>query len=57
MQIICSVPDKRKAVAVKDCFENPVSNMFPASILQTHKNCVCFLDIFSSAMLSNPENQ
>jgi glucosamine-6-phosphate deaminase len=57
MLIICSVPDKRKAVAVKDCFENPVSNMFPASILQTHKNCVCFLDKFSSAMLGNPKDQ
>jgi len=55
MQIICSVPDKRKAVAVRDCFENPVSNLFPASVLQTHKNCVCFLDKSSSALLGNPE--
>ncbi|HEV3222541.1 MAG TPA: glucosamine-6-phosphate deaminase [Puia sp.] len=54
--IICSVPDKRKAVAVRDCFENPVSNLFPASILQKHKNCVCFLDKSSSALLSNPES-
>jgi glucosamine-6-phosphate deaminase len=54
-QIICSVPDDRKAEAVKDCFENPVSNLFPASILQTHKDCVCFLDKSSSALLSNLE--
>ena len=27
MQIICSVPDSRKAEAVRDCFENPVSNL------------------------------
>ena len=31
-EIICSVPDKRKATAVMDCVESPVSNLFPASI-------------------------
>ncbi len=55
-QIICSVPDNRKAVAVKESFDNPVSNLFPASILQTHNNCYCFLDKSSSALLRNPEN-
>jgi glucosamine-6-phosphate deaminase len=50
-QIICSVPDSRKAQAVKDCFENPVSNMFPGSILQEHPHCICFLDKSSSALL------
>jgi glucosamine-6-phosphate deaminase len=52
-QIICSVPDSRKAKAVKDCFENPVSNLFPAGILQKHEGCICFLDKSSSALLSN----
>jgi glucosamine-6-phosphate deaminase len=50
-QIICSVPDSRKAKAVKDCFENPVSNLFPGSILQGHPHCICFLDKRSSALL------
>jgi glucosamine-6-phosphate deaminase len=50
-QILCSVPDTRKAQAVKDCFENPVSNLFPASILQMHPDCICFLDKSSSALL------
>jgi len=50
-QIICSVPDSRKAQAVKDCFENPVSNWFPGSILQEHPHCICFLDKLSSALL------
>jgi glucosamine-6-phosphate deaminase len=50
-QIICSVPDSRKAQAVKDCFEKPVSNLFPASILKEHPQCICFLDKFSSALL------
>ena len=51
-QIICSVPESRKATAVRDCFENPVSNLFPAGILQRHANCVCFLDRDSSALLN-----
>ena len=50
-QIICSVPERRKAKAVRDCFDNTVSNLFPASILQHHANCVCFLDRDSSALL------
>jgi glucosamine-6-phosphate deaminase len=51
-QIVCSVPGSRKAEAVRDCFEKPVSNLFPASILRTHGDCICFLDKSSSALLS-----
>ncbi len=50
--IICSVPDSRKAKAVKDCLEEPVSNLFPASVLQLHPNCTYYLDKNSSALLS-----
>jgi len=51
--IICSIPDSRKAIAVRDCLEEPVSNLFPASILQLHKDCICFLDKSSSALLTH----
>lgn len=50
--IICSVPDRRKAIAVKNSVEQPVSNLYPASILQLHENCTCYLDKDSSALLS-----
>jgi glucosamine-6-phosphate deaminase len=50
--IICSVPDRRKAVAVKNSVEQPVSNLFPASILQTHAHCTLFLDKASAAGLN-----
>lgn len=50
--IICSVPDRRKAQAVKDCLEQSVSNLYPASILQLHPSCTYFLDKSSSALLS-----
>lgn len=51
-EIICSVPDKRKAVAVKNCLELPVSNMHPASILQTHPNCAVYLDQSAASLLT-----
>lgn len=50
--IICSVPDQRKAVAVKNSMEQPVSNMFPATALQLHPNCTCYLDVYSASLLS-----
>ena len=50
--IICSVPDARKAEAVKNSLENEVSNNFPASILQTHANCIFYLDKPSAALLT-----
>lgn len=50
--IICSVPDERKARAVKNCLEGPVSNLFPASILQRHPDCFYFLDRASASLLT-----
>ena len=49
--IICSVPDGRKAIAVKNSFSQRVSNLYPASILQSHLNCSCYLDRDSSSLL------
>ena len=54
--IICSVPDKRKATAIKNCLENEVSNLYPASILQAHKNCIVYLDKDSASLLSQLNN-
>lgn len=51
-QIICSVPDERKAQAVKDCLEKPVSNQYPASILRNHHNCHLYLDQAAASLLS-----
>jgi len=51
-EIICVVPDARKARAVKACFEGEVSPMAPASILQTHANTVVYLDRDSATLLA-----
>jgi glucosamine-6-phosphate deaminase len=50
--IICSVPDARKAEAVKNSLTQPVSNLFPASILQNHQNCHFYLDKHSASLIS-----
>lgn len=51
--IVCSVPDQRKALAVKNSIEHSPSPMFPATILQQHLSCFCFLDLSSASMLSS----
>jgi glucosamine-6-phosphate deaminase len=50
--VICCVPDKRKAKAVNNCFEQEVSNLYPSSILQLHPDCSVYLDRDSSSLLS-----
>ncbi|MNL72147.1 Glucosamine-6-phosphate deaminase 1 [compost metagenome] len=50
--IICSVPDRRKAQAVKDSLEQPVSNKYPSSILQLHPDCRFYFDKASAELLS-----
>jgi len=49
--IICSVPDERKARAVRNALEEPVSPLIPASILTTHKEAYLYLDKRSSSLL------
>jgi glucosamine-6-phosphate deaminase len=49
--IINTVPDGRKAKAVSCALTGPVSNLCPASILQTHADCNWFLDADSAALL------
>jgi glucosamine-6-phosphate deaminase len=49
--IIVSVPDQRKARAVKCAVEGPVDPRCPSSILQQHENCTLFLDQGSAALL------
>jgi glucosamine-6-phosphate deaminase len=50
-EILAVVPDKRKAQAVKDCFEGEISPMAPASILRRHSNATIYLDRASASLL------
>ncbi|MEP7251851.1 MAG: glucosamine-6-phosphate deaminase [Ginsengibacter sp.] len=49
--IICSVPGKRKATAVKNSVVLPVNPLYPASILQLHTHCTLYLDKGSAVLL------
>ncbi|MCD6392597.1 MAG: glucosamine-6-phosphate deaminase [Planctomycetes bacterium] len=50
--IICSVPDERKAEAVKAAVQRQVSNMCPSSILQAPDNCTLYLDEAAASLLA-----
>ena len=50
--ILAVVPDARKAQAVKDCLENAVSPLHPASILREHQAATLYLDPDSAAKLA-----
>lgn len=51
--IVCTVPDRRKAEAVRKSLAGRVTAQVPASILQRHPNCTIFLDAESASFLRN----
>lgn len=50
-EILAVVPDRRKAQAIKACFEGDISPMYPASILRRHSNATIYLDRESASLL------
>ena len=50
-EIICVVPDARKAEAVRASLEGAVTPQVPASILQTHPDVTVYADVKSAALL------
>jgi glucosamine-6-phosphate deaminase len=50
---VCSVPDQRKAEAVRCALETPVSETCPASIVREHPNAHVYLDRASASLLAN----
>ncbi|MBS1822321.1 MAG: glucosamine-6-phosphate deaminase [Acidobacteria bacterium] len=51
-EILVIAPDERKAKAIKACFDGPIGNLAPASILQRHPDTTVYLDRESAALLS-----
>ncbi len=49
--IICTVPDQRKAKAVKNALTGPVTPQVPASILQQHEKTTIYLNRESASLL------
>lgn len=52
--IFCSVPDRRKAEAVRAAVEGPVTPDVPASILQHHPDCRLHADREAASLLHAP---
>ena len=53
-EIVCIVPDERKARAVRDCLELDVSPEHPASALRGHPHTTVYLDAPSASLLRSP---
>jgi len=49
--LVVTVPDQRKAAAVRDSVEGPISPMVPASILQQHAQVDLMLDAPAASLL------
>ncbi len=49
--IVCTVPDKRKAEAVRNAVKGEVTPQVPASILQRHECCTLYLDEPAASLL------
>jgi glucosamine-6-phosphate deaminase len=51
-RIICSVPDERKAQAVANSLDGPLTSMVPGSMLRQHSDVTLVLDDASASRLS-----
>jgi glucosamine-6-phosphate deaminase len=54
---VCCVPERRKAEAVRNALEGPISTRCPSSIVRTHPNATVYLDQESASLLSGRREQ
>ncbi len=50
-KMLCIAPEKRKAQAIKDALQGPISTACPASILRRQAHCTLFVDKDSTSLL------
>ena len=55
-RMLCIVPERRKAQAVKDSLQGPIHTACPGSFLRRQKHCTLFLDGDSAALLGHSGN-
>jgi len=53
--VVLTVPDERKAPAVRAAVEGEVSPNYPASVLQRHDSCALYLDPPAASMLTQAD--
>jgi glucosamine-6-phosphate deaminase len=54
---VCAVPESRKAEAVRNALEGPISTACPASLVRRHPHAHLFLDRDSAALLGPSQNK
>jgi glucosamine-6-phosphate deaminase len=52
-KILCLAPEKRKAMAVKNMLQLPISTTYPASILRQQSQAILFVDKDSASLLED----
>jgi glucosamine-6-phosphate deaminase len=52
--LICCVPERRKAEAIRDALQGPLSEACPASLVVTHPGAKIYLDSESAVLLEPP---
>ena len=52
--LICTVPDLRKAEAVKNALTGPITEACPSSLVRTHPAVAIYLDADSASLLAGP---
>ena len=50
-RMLCIVPERRKAPAVRAALKDPIGTACPASFLRTQPHCTLFLDAASASLL------
>lgn len=50
-RIVVTVPDSRKAEAVRNTLTQPVSPAFPSTVLRQHEDCTLFIDMPAAELL------
>lgn len=55
-RLVVTVPDERKAEAVRNAVEGALTNLVPASILRTHADCTLFLDRDAASLLHSRDS-
>lgn len=50
--LVCCVPERRKAEAIRKALEGPISEACPSSLIRTHSQATLYLDAESASLLS-----
>jgi glucosamine-6-phosphate deaminase len=56
-KLVVTVPDRRKAEAVRNAVEGVLTNLVPASVLRTHADCTLFLDRDAASLLQRQRSR